>query len=155
MFSPMLKHLLFGGAGGGSRAADLGLLLLRVFAGLAMALTHGFAKFQNPSGIIAGTAKLGFPAPTFFGWMAILAELAGGLLLAIGLATRPAAFLVASTMTVAAFMQHRTDPFARKELALLYLAVAACVMLTGAGRFSVDAVLRPKGGRKRASAERD
>src|SRR5687768_15636781 len=102
----MLKHLLFGGAGGGSWLADVGLLLLRVYTGVVFAVMHGWPKFQNPSMIIGGTEKLGFPAPTLFGWMAIFAELAGGVLIAVGLATRPAAFLLASTMMVAGFMAH-------------------------------------------------
>jgi putative oxidoreductase len=155
----MLKHLLFGGAGGGSRIADLGLLVLRLFAGLAMALTHGWDKFQKPSNIIGMTERLGFPAPTLFGWMAIAAELAGGVLLALGLATRPAAFLVGSTMAVAAFLRHRNDAFGVKELALLYLAVAVCLMLTGAGRYGVDVLLRGgKGGssrKRKPASDRD
>src|SRR5688572_3035057 len=142
--SRMLKQILFGGAGGGSRLADVGLLLLRLFAGLAMSLAHGLAKLQDPSMIIGGTAKMGFPMPTVFGWMAILAEFAGGLLLAIGLATRPAAFLVASTMSVAGFVAHRNDAFQVKELALLYLGVAILFLCTGSGRFGVDALLRRK-----------
>ena len=51
----MLRNLLFGGTGGGSKLADAGLALLRVYAGLAMALTHGWAKLQNPESIIGAT----------------------------------------------------------------------------------------------------
>jgi putative oxidoreductase len=134
----MIKKLLFGGVGGGSIAADLGLLVLRLFAGLSMALAHGLGKTKDPSGVISGAANLGFPAPTFFGWMAAISEFFGGLLLAIGLATRPAAFLIACTMFTAGFLQHASDEYRRKELAFLYLAVAIMFMLTGAGRFSVD-----------------
>ena len=137
-------NLIFGGTGGTSPLADVGLLILRLFAGLAMSLTHGLAKLQNPSMIIGGTEKLGFPMPAVFGWLAIAAEFGGGLLLAIGLATRPAAFLVASTMLVAGFVAHRTDPFQVKELAFLYLSVAVLFMCTGAGRYGVDALIRPK-----------
>jgi putative oxidoreductase len=147
MKQTFFTNLFFGGTGGGSRVADVGLLVLRLFAGLSMALAHGLAKLRNPDAIISGTEKLGFPAPTVFGWMAILAEFGGGLLLAIGFATRPASLLVASTMTVAAFVAHRTDPFARKELALLYLGVAILFLLAGSGRFGVDALIRPKGAR--------
>ena len=141
----MLKHLLFGGAGGGSQLADVGLMLLRGYVGLTMALTHGLPKLQNPEQIIGGTRALGFPAPTLFGWLAILAEFGGGLLLAAGLATRPAAFLIANTMAVAALVAHANDPFARKELAVTYFMAALLFMLTGAGRYGLDALLRPRG----------
>ena len=140
-----LPSLLFGGPGGGSRAADTGLLVLRVFAGLAMAFSHGLAKLQNPAGIIGVTEKMGFPLATLFGWLAIFAEFGGGLLLAVGLATRPAAFLIGSTMLVAGLVRHSADPFAVKELALLYLAVSVLFLFTGSGRFGIDPLLRPRG----------
>lgn len=143
----MIKTLLLGGAGGGSPIADAGLLVLRLFAGLAMAFAHGLSKVQDPSQVISGAGHLGFPAPTFFGWMAALSEFGGGILLALGLATRPAAFLVASTMFTAAFLAHGNDPFAKKEMALLYLAISACFLLTGAGRFSLDALFAKRGRR--------
>ena len=142
----MLNKILFGGAGGGSQLADLGLMLLRGYAGLAMALAHGWGKLQDPAGIIGGTEKMGFPLPTFFGWMAILAEFGGGLLLAIGLATRPAAFLIMSTMGVAALVAHANDPFARKELAVTYFMVALLFLFTGSGRYGADALLRRRRG---------
>lgn len=141
----MVKNLLFGGPGGGSQLADAGLALLRVYTGLTMAIAHGWGKLQDPSKIINDTDAMGFPAPTLFGWMAIVAEFGGGLLLAIGLATRPAAFLIASTMTVAALVQHASDPFRMKELAFTYLAIAILFLLAGSGRYGADPLLRQKG----------
>jgi putative oxidoreductase len=140
--------LLFGGDGGGSVLADVGLMLLRGFFGLTLALTHGLGKVRNPSGIIEGARAMGFPAPTLFGWAAGLAEFAGGLLLALGLFTRPSAFLVACTMGVAAFVRHARDPFGVKELALVYLLIALCFLLTGSGRLGLDALLRHLFGRR-------
>ncbi len=137
----MLQRLLFGGEGGGSRLADAGLLLLRVFAGLTLALTHGWSKVTDPAGIIAGAGKLGFPAPTLSGWAAALSEFLGGILLALGLLTRPAAFFIAFTMFVAAALVHARDPFAMKEMALLYFCIALCFMLTGAGRYGLDTLI--------------
>ena len=138
----MLKQLLFGGPGGGSRLADGGLLVLRVFTGLAMALAHGWTKLQDPSMVINGVAEKGFPVPTVSAWLAILAEFGGGLLLALGLATRPAAFLIAFTMAVAGLVVHAKDPFDKKELAFMYLAIAITFMFTGSGRYGVDPLLR-------------
>jgi putative oxidoreductase len=138
----MFKKLFFGGDGGGSPLADLGLLLLRVFAGLSMAIAHGWAKVQDPSSIIGHSRGLGLPAPGLMGVAAMIAEFLGGMLLAIGLATRPAAFLIACTMGVAGFMFHARDPYAKQEHALLYLAVAVCFMFTGSGRYGADAMFQ-------------
>ncbi len=140
--SALIKELLFGGAGGASKLADVGLLILRVFTGLALAVSHGLDKVQDPSGVIAGSRGLGLPAPTIFGWAAALSEFLGGLLLALGLLTRPAAVFIAVTMGIAAFLVHGDDPFSKKELALLYLAPVIALMLAGAGRFSIDRLIR-------------
>ena len=130
--------LLFGGAGGGSSVADLGLLFLRVFIGLALAFGHGLGKLPPSERFLAGVGEMGFPLPVIFGWAAALSEFAGGILLALGLLTRPAAFFVVITMAVAAFIRQAGDPFAERELALLYGTVAVMLLLTGAGRYSID-----------------
>ena len=140
------RDILFGGSGGGSKAVDIGLALLRVLAGVAMAVNHGASKIKDPSKIIDGADRLGFPAPTFFGWMAAISEFFGGILLALGLATRPAAFLVACTMFTAAFVAHASDNFARREPALLFLFIAVLYLIAGSGRYGVDALLRRRRG---------
>ena len=72
-------------------------------------------------------------------------ELAGGLLLAIGLATPVAAALIASVMVVAAATVHWKNGFFAQnggyELNLLFGAVAIGIAFTGAGAMSVDALL--------------
>lgn len=143
-----LKELLFGGAGGGSPVADAGMLVLRLFAGIAMAAGHGFGKLPPSERFIAGVGEMGFPAPTVFAWAAALSEFAGGVLLALGLATRPAAFFLLGTMCTAGFIRHAEDPFVVKEKAFLYAAIALMFMLAGAGRFSLDALLRGRRGPK-------
>jgi putative oxidoreductase len=40
---------------------------------------------------------------------------------------------------VAAFVQHGQDPFARKELALVYAVPLLALLFTGPGRYSLDA----------------
>ena len=87
---------------------------------------------------------MNFPAPTLMGWLAIFGEFGGGLLLALGLATRFGAFLIAFTMCVAGFIAHRHDPYQVKELAFAYLSVAILFLLVGAGRYSVDAMIEPR-----------
>ena len=85
---------------------------------------------------------MGFPAPTFFAWCAALTEFLGGLLVAAGLLTRPAALFLSFNMLVAAFKVHQNDPWAgqprSKEMAILYLAPFLLLILSGAGRFAID-----------------
>ena len=117
---------------------DLGLLGMRLFAGLSLALAHGIGKIPPSERFIEGVGKLGFPAPTVFGWAAGLSEFAGGLLLAVGLFTRPAAAMVLVTMLVAGLGRHAQDPFKDKEKAFLYAAIALACLGLGAGRVALD-----------------
>ncbi|KFA89911.1 DoxX family protein [Archangium violaceum] len=125
-----------------THGAAIGWTLVRVVFGLTLALAHGLPKVTGDiSRFAEGVAGLGFPIPLFFAWCAALAELVGGLLVALGLFTRPAAAFAAFTMVVALY-RHRVDPFGRMELALLYLAVLAAAVLVGGGPYSVDAKVR-------------
>lgn len=139
-----LSSLLFDPA---PATRDLGLLVLRLAAGLGMALAHGLGKLPPSDGLVGGIADVGLPAPDLFAWLAALAEVGGGLLVAVGLATRPAAALVVVTMLVAFFGAHAGDPFGDREMAFLYGAAFLALALTGAGRLSADAALS-----RRASA---
>lgn len=118
--------------------SEIGHTVLRVFAGLTMAFGHGLGKIPPHEGFVAAVGKLGFPLPSLFAWSAGLAEFLGGILIAIGLVTRPASFMLFITMMVAAFGQHAADPFAKKEMALLYGAISFYFMLRGSGKLSID-----------------
>lgn len=122
----------------------LGLLALRLFAGLSIALAHGLGKLHAPDQFAAGVARMGLPLPGVAAWIAIISEFAGGLLIAAGLLARPAAFMLAGTMAVAAFVAHAGDPFQKRELALFYGAAAITLLLAGAGRYSLDALIARK-----------
>lgn len=132
------------GKRGGVTGADVGSLMLRLFAGLALALAHGIGKLPPTERFIDLVAAMGFPLSTFFAWAAGFAEFGGGLLLAIGLLTRPAAFFILVAMLVASFVQQAGDPFLERELSLLYCAVAAHFLVAGAGRLSLDAFLQSR-----------
>jgi putative oxidoreductase len=136
-----LRTLLLGGVTPPERMVDLSWTVLRVAAGGLMA-PHGFAKLPISADFVQGVGSLGFPAPLVFAWAAALSELVGGLLLALGLFTRPAAFLIGCTMTVAAFLALAGKPLEARELPLLFLAVMVPFVVQGSGRFSVDALLR-------------
>ncbi len=138
----MIKQFLFGGAVIESIPANVGLAILRVFAGLSMALGHGLGKLPPSEGFVTTTGDMGFPFPEFFAWVAAFSEFGGGLLLALGLLTRPGAFLICSTMLVAGFLQHAADPFSTKEMAFLYLAITGMFVFVGSGKYGVDILAR-------------
>jgi len=48
------------------------------------------------------------------------------------------ALITSFAMAVAAFIAHGADPFAKKEMALLYLVGFLTVALMGPGRYSID-----------------
>mgnify|MGYP001825546618 FL=1 len=80
--------------------------------------------------------------------MALLAggaEFVGGLLLIVGLLTRPAAIAIAITMLVATISVHIGNGLFIAnngyEYALTLLVVAVAVAVQGAGRFALDRVL--------------
>jgi putative oxidoreductase len=86
-------------------------------------------------------------------------EVFGGLLLLLGLFTRPVAFLLAGEMAVAYFKSHAPQGFwpnlNRGELAALYCFLFLFLGAAGAGPWSLDALLnRPRRDRAPESAGR-
>jgi putative oxidoreductase len=97
-----------------------------------------------------GSAKLlGFPtppnpAPAMMSllWIQGVIELVGGLLLAIGLFTRPVAFILSGDMAVAYFMAHSPKSFFPLlnggDGAILYCFIFLLFFVAGPGRWSFD-----------------
>lgn len=118
-----------------------GLGILRVVVGVSIAFGHGLAKLPPPDGFVKIITQLGFPAPEAFAWAAGMSEFVGGLMLAVGLMTRPAAATVAITMAVALFGHHAGDGFQQRELPMLYGAAALAFATMGSGRFGLDRIV--------------
>jgi putative oxidoreductase len=102
-----------------------------------------------------GSQKLfGFPGQPRTGALPPLSlvagilEFFGGLLLLVGLFTRPVAFILSGLMAVAYFMAHAPDGFwpllNRGELAALYCFVFLYLSAAGGGPWSLDALRRRK-----------
>ena len=124
-----------------SWSRDGAMLLLRLWLG-SMMIMHGWGKvFGGVENLTERVTQMGFPLPEFFAWSAAFSEFAGGILLVLGLFTRPASFFVAATMIVAGFIRHFDDPFAKKELALTYLVMAIVILIAGPGKTSLDRLL--------------
>jgi putative oxidoreductase len=139
-----MKKILFNTETHYSKSLNLGLLSLRLGAGLIMAFAHGMGKLPPAEGFIGFVGSLGFPAPVAFAWVAALSEFIGALFISLGLATRLSSLTVAGTMAVAAFMAHGADPFAKQEKAILYLIICLAIFFTGPGKYSVDALIDKK-----------
>jgi putative oxidoreductase len=120
-----------------STRAARALSVLRVIAAFLF-MQHGAQKLY---GFLA--AQPG-PAPEVFStiWIAGVLELFGGLLLLLGLFTRPVAFILSGLMAVAYFMAHAPQGFwalqNRGELAALYSFLFLYISVVGGGAWSLD-----------------
>jgi putative oxidoreductase len=122
------------------RHFDFGMLVLRVVFGLTLCILHGWTKAMHFSAMAAH-----FPDPLHIGakytvLFAILSDLICSLLVAIGLATRWAALIIAINTGAAFVLVHRFTLFGPHsgELALLFFTWALAILIMGPGRFSVD-----------------
>jgi putative oxidoreductase len=122
----------------------LGLLAVRAVVGAAFVL-HGLPKIRNPTGWLSGMGK-NVPGPLQA--VGAFTEVGGGIALVLGLLTRLAAAGLIAQMLAALFLVHfpARDPFvahgrSTSELAFVFLAIALLLLATGAGPYSLDALL--------------
>lgn len=125
------------------KTLDLGLLVLRLGLG-ALFVVHGKDKVFGGPEIWKGTGAYAL-APfnidvglTYFGAAAAFSEFLGGLLVALGLAFRPACAALTFTMfvAVAAHLQHG-DGFDKWAHGATCFVGFLGLLLTGPGKFSV------------------
>ena len=120
------------------------LSALRIISGLVY-VEHGTTKlftfpvtqmFPHP------------PAALSFFWFAGVLEFVGGILITLGLFTRPAAFVLAGQMAVAYFLVHAPQSFFpavnQGDAAILFCFIFLYLVAAGAGPWSLDAALRKK-----------
>lgn len=134
-----------------SRFRDAAPVVLRVVIGVIMA-THGWQKLtaMGPANFGGGMLDpLGVPAPLAVAWLVTFIELAGGILLIVGLFTRLSGVLLAAVL-VGATLLVKVDigliapmgadlPGAELDLALLAGLVG--ILVLGSGKPSVDHML--------------
>jgi len=137
---------------------NLDLTILRLVLGVIF-FAHGAQKMLGWFGGYGFSGTMNFftqmmhiPAPLAF--LAICAEFFGGLGLIVGLLTRVAAFGITCNMLVAILTVHAKNGFFMNwsgqqkgegfEYHLLALAITVVLMISGAGKFSMDRALADK-----------
>lgn len=118
-----------------------GLLVLRLLVGVAMVL-HGLGKFGKGPMVWMGDVM-----PGYVQFAVALIEVAGGVMLGLGLLTPLAALSLGGVMVGAVlFHLSNNDPFIAGgkpsyELAAVYLAISFMYLIAGPGKLSVDYAL--------------
>jgi putative oxidoreductase len=156
-----MKKFLFD-CGTRDMTASIGLLSLRVMVGLMMLVGHGIPKIQNYSAwkdlfYVPGFFPFKILSPPVSLTFCIIAEVAASVLIILGLATRPAAFVLGLAMVVATFGYLGTAPWFvkpptimdAKELSLMYLIPMVTLILSGSGLISFDSLLYKETKRRR------
>lgn len=109
------------------------LSIVRIVAALLF-LEHGLQKFF-------GFPSAGPPMTPLLDVQGVI-EIVGGILLALGVLTRPVAFILAGDMAAAYFMAHFPRSFFPAinggDAAVLYCFIFLYFVFAGAGRWSVD-----------------
>ncbi len=127
---------------------NLALLIFRGALGVCF-VVHGLGKLGvvgpgNMSGFISWLKSLGVPAAAMQARVAMLSELIGGSLIALGLCTRVAAFFCLIAMLVAASIGHKgggyliTNNPPGNEYALNLAMLMLVLILLGPGLYSLD-----------------
>lgn len=125
--------------------AAIGILVLRLGIGFEM-MVYGWVKiaggtvvWENVGAALSGVLGIHF-MPVVFGFFVAFAQALGGLLMAAGLFTRAAAFVLAFVMGLAAVMVFQKTGGIFKEWSHPAEAAVAClaIALIGAGRFGFD-----------------
>ena len=132
-------------------------LILRVMLGIVM-FPHGAQKLFGWFGGHGFAGTMSFftdqrHIPAFFAFLAIIAESLGSMGLIIGLFTRVAAFGIMCNMVVAILMVHWPHGFFMNwagkqkgegfEYHLLVIGMCLALMISGAGKWSVDRTIAP------------
>lgn len=114
--------------------------LLRVVPGILL-VVHGYGKITDPFGAIEMVEGLGFYPGVFWSPLLAATEFFGGILLTIGLLTRPAAFATTIVLLVTVYFHWvaRDQGLNGAEKSILWAAILFFFIFRGANSHSVDA----------------
>src|SRR5437868_11531299 len=130
-----------------SRSVSLGLAALRIATG-AVFLSHGYQKLFvfGFSGVTGAFTHMGVPLPGVMGPLIALLEVFGSIALIFVFLTRPLAVALACDMLGAIFLVQFSKGFSHYELEFLLCASSVALIFTGAGGFSIDALIARRTG---------
>ncbi len=116
--------------------------LLRVLCGVLL-VTHGYGKIVNPFGAVGMVESLGFYPGVFWSPLLAATEFFGGILIAIGLFTRPASFAAMIVLLVTVYFHGivQGEGLGGAEKSILWAAILFFFAIRGANSQSVDAKL--------------
>ncbi|WP_414692846.1 DoxX family protein [Pararhizobium sp.] len=116
--------------------------LLRVIAGVLL-VTHGYGKIINPFGAAGMVESLGFYPGVFWSPLLAATEFFGGILVALGLFTRPASFVAMIVLLVTVYFHGivRGEGLGGAEKSILWAAIFLFFAIRGSNSQSVDAKL--------------
>lgn len=120
------------------------LSILRIVSALLF-IEHGTTKLLGfpPTEMFATS-----PEPMTLMWFAGILEFGGGVLLALGLFTRPVAFILSGMMAVAYWMAHATQSFYPVQnggdAAILFCFIFLYIVAAGGGPWSADRIVFKK-----------
>ena len=129
-----------------SRHVSFGLAVLRIAVGTIF-IRHGAQKLFSFgfAGVTGAFTQMGIPLPGIMGPFVALFEFFGGIALVMGLLTRLVALGFAIDMLTAILLVLLKNGFSHFELEFLLAGSSLALSLTGAGGFSVDALLARRG----------
>jgi len=122
-----------------------GIAILRVVVGIIF-IAHGAQKLfeVGPAAVAEGFGQAGIPMAALLAPAVSLIEFVGGIMLVLGLFTRPISVVLAGTMLGALLFVHLPAGFflpAGYEFVLALMAATVALTLTGPGRLSIDHAL--------------
>ena len=123
-----------------SNLGEFSETILRVITGIAL-IVHGSGKIMSPFGAVGMVEGLGFYPGVFWSPLLSVTEFVGGILLTIGLLTRPAAFATTIILAVTIYFHGivQGQGWSGAEKSILWTAILFFFVIRGASSYSVDA----------------
>ncbi len=134
---------------GTGKLRDIPLLLFRLI------LAYGFyepamMKIKNLSGVAEWFGSMNYPLPMMSASISMVTEVAGVILLILGLGSRVIALPMMFIMVIATFTVHISNGFAAGdngfEIPLYYFLMLFALVVYGSGKYSVDSLIGKRSG---------